>query len=74
MTQNIDASNIELTKIVAKSIAQLAPSSFAYFELDDKRSLIMTCIFDLLNIDDDEIIHSALEALIEIIKVNFRYM
>lgn len=34
----------------------------------------MTCIFDLLNIDDDDIIHSALEALIEIIKVNFKFM
>jgi hypothetical protein len=34
----------------------------------------MRCIFDLLNIDDDEIIHSAIEALIEIIKVNFKYM
>jgi hypothetical protein len=34
----------------------------------------MDCIFNLLKIDDDEILHSTLEALIEIIKVNFRYM
>ena len=34
----------------------------------------MDCIFDLLKIDDDDIIHSAIEALIDIIKVNFKYM
>jgi hypothetical protein len=34
----------------------------------------MDCIFDLFKIDDDDIIHSAIEALIDIIKVNFKYM
>jgi hypothetical protein len=31
-------------------------------------------IFELLKIDDDDILHSALEALVEIIKVNFIHM
>ena len=34
----------------------------------------MDCIIDLFKIDDDDIIHSAIEALIDIIKVNFKYM
>jgi len=31
----------------------------------------MNSVLDLLNIDDDEIIHSGLEALVEIIRINF---
>jgi hypothetical protein len=31
----------------------------------------MGSVLDLLKIDDDEILHSGLEALIEIIRVNF---
>jgi hypothetical protein len=31
----------------------------------------MSSVLDLLKIDDDEILHSGLEALIEIIRVNF---
>ena len=34
----------------------------------------MDWIFNLLKIDDNDILHSTLKALIEIIKVNFRYM
>jgi hypothetical protein len=34
----------------------------------------MKCVMDLLKIDDDNIIQSALEALVEIIKVNFQHM
>jgi hypothetical protein len=34
----------------------------------------MSGIFELLKIDDDDILHSALEALIEIIRVNLDQM
>ena len=74
MINNIIPDDIELTKIVAKSIAQLAPSSQSHFEIEDCRDKIMKCVLDLLKINDDDIIHSALEALVEIIRVNFFHM
>lgn len=52
----------------------LAPSSKYHFDSQDKKDKIMFGIFELLKIDDDDILHSALEALVEIIKVNFIHM
>lgn len=71
MISNIDPDNLDFTKIVAKSIAQLAPSSTAHFNVPDRREKIMSSVLDLLKIDDDEILHSGLEALVEIIRINF---
>ncbi len=34
----------------------------------------MICIFDLLKIDDDEIIESVFDSLIQIIEINFEFI
>ena len=74
MLNNIDPQNLDLTRIVAKSIARLAPATVANFQHDAQRAKIMEGIFNLLKIQDQEIIHHTLEALIEIARLNYWQM
>ena len=55
MLVNIDEKNIELSRIVAVSIENLAPTSKYHFNEAQKRTMIMNGIFELLKIDDFDI-------------------
>jgi predicted transcriptional regulator len=74
MLNNIDPNNIDLTKIVAKSISKLSWASEANFKVQEQRDKIMHCIFDLLNIPDCDILNSTLEALVKVADLNYQYM
>ena len=72
--ENIDGSNLELSKIVAISIENLAPTSVNHFGEEPKRNMIMTAIFELLKIQDDDVRSKTLQALLIIISDNYQYM
>ena len=66
MLENIDPSNLDITKIVAKSLSQLSSTSRVFFDDHDKQVWIMDRVFALLKIENDEIREYTLQALIEI--------
>jgi len=66
MLENINPQNIDLSRIVAKSICALAPTSDVHFDLEAKREKIMGGILNLLKIEDSETIIHSLEALMTI--------
>jgi len=66
MLENIDPSNLDITKIVAKSLSQLSSTSRVFFDDHDKQVWIMDRVFTLLKIENDEIREYTLQALIEI--------
>ena len=68
MLQNIDQNNLELSKIVSKSVANLAPTCQAYFSDQTKRDAIMKALFELLTIQNSEIRAKILHALIQIVQ------
>ena len=50
----------------------LNSSSSAHFSVQERRDKIMSSVLDLLKIDDDdEILRYGIEALVEIIRINF---
>lgn len=69
--ENIDGTNLELSKIVAISIENLAPTSVNHFGDEQKRNMIMTAIFELLKIQDDDVRSKTLQALLTIIGDNY---
>ena len=69
--ENIDGTNLELSKIVAISIENLAPTSVNHFSDEQKRNMIMTAIFELLKIQDDDVRSKTLQALLTIIGDNY---
>ena len=74
MLNNICPDNVELTKIAAKAITRLAPGSKQFFEDANLRTAIMEGIFKLLEFQDEEVLQSALEALIDISQLNYPLM
>lgn len=74
MLQNIDPQNLELSKIVATSITNLAPTAVTHFGEEQKRQGIMQGLFELLGMQDPVIRSRTLEALITIVSQNYRYM
>lgn len=74
MLGNIKPENLNLTRIVAKSISKLCFSSAENFKYDEQREKIMQGIFDLLKIADAEVLNSTMEALIRIVEINYKYM
>lgn len=74
MLENINPENVELSKMVAISIDNLAPTSVAHFGSDQKRNMIMNGVFDLLKIQNADIRSRALQALLVIIGDNYQYM
>lgn len=72
--QNIDPQNLELSKIVATSVANLAPTCVAYFDDESKRVGIMNGLFDLLKMQDTDIRSRTLEGLITIVSQNYKVM
>lgn len=50
MLSNIDASDLELTRIVAKSISKLSSASESNFKIQEQQMRIMQGVFDLLKI------------------------
>ena len=74
MLNNITPENIELTQIVSKAIARLAPATVKNFQNPDQQQKIMEGIFSLLMINDDDVLRQTLECLIDIIRINYVYM
>jgi len=74
MLHNVSGENLELAKIAAKAIARLAQASAVHFKEEQQRTAIMNGIFSLLEIQDDDILYSGLDALIEIAALNYPYM
>ena len=63
MVSNIHSEMIDLCKIVATSIENMAPSSVMHFEFEEARNMIMKSIMDLLKVNDDEVRQKVLSAL-----------
>lgn len=74
MLQNIDELNLDLTRIIAKSLSRLASASQISFQVPQAREMIMSGIFNLFKIDDQDILKNTLEALIEISRLNYELM
>jgi len=74
MISNIGDSNVDLSRTVSKSIQKLTPSSAANFEHPTFRQKVMGAFFDLLKSQDFEILNSAMEGLIKIVEINYKYM
>jgi len=55
MLSNINPQNLDLTRIVAKSISQLSPATPNNFKSPEQQKLIMDGIFDLLKIQDSDV-------------------
>ena len=67
MLQNINPDNLDLSKIVATSMTNLAPTANAHFGDESKREGIMRGLFDLLKMQDEDIRCRTLEALLIIV-------
>ena len=71
---NIDESNVELTKIAIKAFARAAPITKPYMESPEHRNFIMTNLFKAQSIADKEILLSLMEALCDIAKVAYDFI
>lgn len=74
MLSNIDGQNLDLTNIVAQAINRLAPSSQTLFKNENFMSKIMSGIFDLVRIQNNDIVAQSLEAMISIVDSNYEFM
>jgi hypothetical protein len=74
MLNNINPQNLDLTRIVAKSIARLSSASEPNFKVPEQQQKIMKGIFDLLEVQDTQVQNSSMEALREIVEINHEYM
>ena len=50
MLNNIDPQNLDLTRVVSKSLVRLAPATERNFQYDDQKEKIVEGIFKLLQI------------------------
>lgn len=66
MLNNIKHNDLDLARIVAKSLQKLSYSSKNNFMVEDQKNKIMQGIFDLLGSQDHEIVKNSLEALITV--------
>lgn len=71
---NIDHSDTDLTRIAAKAFSRAAPVTKRNFEVQAQKAYIMEAMFKAFQINDDEILESMLEALVDIGKVAYDYM
>lgn len=74
MLENINPEDLDLTRIVAGSISRLAGTTEKYFSSLEAQQKIMKGIFNLLSINDTEILNQTLDGLQEIIKLNYDHM
>jgi hypothetical protein len=74
MLSNVDGSNLDLTRIVAKSIQKLSPSTPSNFKYQEQQEMIMNGVFSLLQSQDNEVLNSTMEALIKIVELNYEFM
>lgn len=71
---NIDPSNVDLTKIAIKAFARAAPITQPYMASPEHRGFIMNNLLKAQSIPDPEILLSLMEALCEIVKVSYDYI
>ena len=71
MLTNINGQNLDLTNIVAQAINRLVPSSQTMFKDENLRSKIMNGIFDLVRIQNHDIVAQSLEAMICVVDSNY---
>lgn len=74
MLSNVSEKNIDLTRIVAKAIARLSPATPVNFEVAAQKASIMAGIFDLLKMQDAEVLTHTVEALVDIARLNYTHM
>jgi hypothetical protein len=76
MLNNIETAkaDMELARIVARSIVRLAPATERIFQNEAEQDRIVRGIFDLLAIDDHEVQKDTLDCLIDVIRLNYRRM
>jgi hypothetical protein len=63
---NIDAQNIELTKIAIQALGRAIPLTSENFAVDDQRDFIVNGLFKAAEMDDVDIQEIALQAISEI--------
>jgi hypothetical protein len=63
---NIDAQNIELTKIAIQALGRAIPLTSENFAVDDQRAFIVNGLFKAAEMDDVDIQEIALQAISEV--------
>lgn len=71
---NVFPDQVELTKIAMKAFSRAAPITDKNFAVPEQKSFIMQKLFEASNIDNDEILTSIMEALNDIVRVNYDHM
>jgi importin subunit beta-1 len=71
---NVSAANLDLSRIAAKAFSRAAPFTRRNFEVQEQKEYIMNAIFGAIQLNDEEILESFMEALVDIGKVAYDYM
>ena len=71
---NVYPDKIELTKIAMKAFSRAAPITDKNFTVPEQKLFIMEKLFEASKIDNEDILISIMEALNDIVRVNYDYM
>lgn len=71
---NVTPSHLDLSKIALKAFSRAAPITDKNFSVPEQKQFIMEKLFEATNIDDEEVLVSTMEALNDIVRVNYDYM
>ena len=71
---NVVPDQIELTQIAIKAFARAAPITDKNFPAPEQRQFIMSKLFEAANINDEDVLSFLMEALNDIVRVNYDFM
>ena len=71
---NVFPDQLELTRIAIKAFSRAAPITNKNFQYPDQKEAIMRQIFEAGKIYDEEILVSLMQALNDIVRVNYDFM